>query len=508
MPRDWLGEVIGVLSPRAGYQRAAWRSGYEALRDLNHSRSYAAARRDRLSNDWIANGGSQDAEVSRDLWTLRNRQRQMRRDDTYAASICRVYTTFLVGDGITATAQHPDTAIAKAAQTAWDTWASSPVDGRSDFYGVQKTAISSLLDGDVLVSWSNVGGEPNARVRVLEGDYLDARRNQLLEDGGRIVQGVEYGPDGVVRAYWLFQNHPGDVFGFNGGKSLMSVRTLAADVGLMFETLRAGQSRGVPWLYAAMGKLRDVSDIEESIRIKKRVEACLSVFRSPGETGTPSPLGEQQTNPGTSNFETLRPGMIIQGQPGETITAINPSQSGDGDGFLRAAKMSAAAAAGVPYHLATGDVSQANYSSLRADVVPFYQRLDEVTAHVIQPFLDDAFRRRMQVAALKLRLPALSDVRADWTPPDRPWVDPLKEMQAEKMEVRSIPGEFARMCARRGIDWRKAIVLQAEINKFLDDNRVALDSDPRRLDGLGQIQPPASYLADPSKAAQADAEAA
>lgn len=503
MARDLIGAALALFAPRAAYRRETWRQAHDALSEISERR-YAAAKRDRLNNDWWAIGGSADAALMRDLVVLRDRQRQMIRDDVNAASARRQLVTHLIGDGITAQAIHPDEAVAGVAQECWDEWANSAVDGQDDFYGIQKQAIGGMIDGDAVVKWSPMNDQPDASVQVLEGDFLDNRRNQLLPDGGKIVEGVEFDSQGRRVAYWLFRYHPGDVFGYRGGAIGVSERIDARDIDHVFESLRPGQTRGVPWFHAALPTWRDVSEIEQSIQVKKRVEACLAIFRKPGDAPG-SPLGEQTTNLGTSNWETLRPGMIIQGQPGEEVTVINPSQSGDGDGFLRGRKMAAAAAAGVPFHLVTGDVSQANYSSLRADLIPFYERLDDVTFNVIVPRLcNPAFRRRMKVEALKRRLPALAQVTAEWTPPPRPWVDPLKDMTAEKMEMRTIPGEFARACTRRGLNWRKEIKVQGEINRAMDAERVALDSDPRRIDGMGGIQPAAPYLSASAGQAEAD----
>lgn len=493
---DLVGALIALVSPQAAYRREAWQQGYAGLKEIASERNYAAAKRDRLTSDWFANGASADAALARDLPTLRNRCRQMRRDDPYAAAATRVLVTHLIGDGITVQASHKDPDVASLAQEIWDGWAASPVDGQDDFYGVQKQTALGLIDGDCLIGWTPVDGLPDMACRVLEGDYLAQNISRRLPDGGKIIQGVEFDPAGRLVAFWLFPSHPGDIFGVQGGGSFgIANRLDARDFDFVLEKLRPGQTRGVPWLYAAMEKLRDVSEIEQSIRVKKRIEACLSIFRKPGEGQNVSPLGEQKTQVGMSNLETLRPGMIIQGQPGEDITVINPSQSGDGDRFLRGEKMSASAAMGVPYHLVTGDVSQANYSSLRADIVPYYQRLDDLTFNVIVPRLcDPAFKRQMRREAIVRQMPALLEVTTEWTPAPRPWVDPLKEMTAEKMEMRSIPGEFARAMTRRGLNWRKEMKLQAEINALNDSLRLASDSDPRRVDGMGAIQAAAPYL--------------
>lgn len=76
---DWLGEVIGWVSPRAAYNRRAWRMASSAL--AQHDRAYQAAERSRLSADRFTMGGSFDAAVASDLDEMRRRSRQSFRDN-------------------------------------------------------------------------------------------------------------------------------------------------------------------------------------------------------------------------------------------------------------------------------------------------------------------------------------------------------------------------------------------------------------------------------------------
>ncbi|WP_216651947.1 phage portal protein [Xylella taiwanensis] len=46
--------------------------------------------------------------------------------------------------------------------------------------------------------------------QVLEIDCLDSSKNLSLNDGGRIMNGIQYDPRGCVRAYWLCDTHPGE----------------------------------------------------------------------------------------------------------------------------------------------------------------------------------------------------------------------------------------------------------------------------------------------------------
>lgn len=500
-----LERLIGWVSPRAAYERQAWRTARDELAQLGAgARSYEAAARGRKTADWRAGAGSGDFELIADLPTLRARSRQMIRDNSYCAAAARNLVANIVGTGIEVRPVHADPTVAAEAQAIFADVAAAPVDveGRHDFYGVQKLAVRSMIEGgEALTNWRPEGDEPDRSVLMLEGDHLDAGQTRNLDNGGRVIAGVEFDAAGRRVAYHLFDRHPGDQLAY---LSLTTRRVPAIDVDHMFEAVRiSGQARGVPWFHAGLRRVRDVSDIEESVRIKKRVEACLAVFRKAADQGG-SPLAERTAQESGPDFETLRPGMIIQGRPGESIEVVNPNSVGDGDAFLRSQLMAVAASFGLPYHVMTGDVSQANYSSLRASMVVFWALLDDWIYNTVVPQLcTPAFRRIMRREALRRNDRRLLQVRPEWTPPKRAWVDPLKDVAAEIAEVRAFGG-MPDAFARRGRDYREALQEAADVAKLISDLGLALDSDPRRVNGSGGLQPAAGFLRPGGDAGSAD----
>src|SRR5690606_6466602 len=140
-----------------------------------------------------------------------------------------------------------------------------------------------------------------------------------------------------------------------------------------------GAVRGVSWLAPYALTLRDVADIEDAIRLKKKVQNCLALILTPGESdGPPAHLtSETETQgDGKPDVETLRPGMILRPKAGTQATTLPPAADGDSVDFIRQ-QLAAVSAAMVPYHLMTGDVSQANYSSLRAAMLGHWSLLDD-----------------------------------------------------------------------------------------------------------------------------------
>lgn len=481
--------LISAVSPRLGYQREAYRVG---LDDLRRQRSYAAGDRGRLNRDWRGDARSPDAAISGDLGLMRGRQRRMVRSNPLLAALKRNLIVGLIGDGITVRVLHDDPVVRERAQRRWDEFCARPLDGRDDFYGIQRQAASGLIDADCLLVWMPEDGKPDQRVMVISGDYLDHTLNQILNGGAKIVMGVEFDRSNRVVAYHIWEDHPGDLIMVNAGKRR---RVDARDVDLVYERLEPGMTRGVPLMHASLETEHERSETKRAIRVKKRIEACLALFRRPGDGGEAFAWGEQEKRASGQYQEQLRPGMIIYGQPGEEApTAIAPSSSGDGDGFLRTEAMQVCAGIGVPYHLGTGDYSQSNFTSMRSENIAYHARLDDWTQHTLDPsFIGPAFRRVMRLGVLEGDA-ELAKVRYEVLAPPRALTDPLKEIMAKVIEARAIPGAMARLLSAYGLDMEGAMKAQAEINTLIDKYGIAIDTDPRRVNGSGSLQPAAGYL--------------
>ena len=505
---SFIDSLVGFFDPKAGFQRRAYRNALALVSSAAQTRRYDAARLDRRTQNWMTSAASADMEVWRDLPRMRDRCRDLVRNNPYAQAGITALVANLVGDGIEARAEHSDERLAEAAQRAWNNWADHPVDGRNNFYSLQSQVVRATVEGgNGLLVWSSDGKMINNRVRALEGDWLDHTRTQELANGTRVIHGIETDPSGNRVSYHLLQRHPGDVLGGIGGTISLdgqppntvglygSKPVPAADVDHVYRCDRIGQSMGVPWLAQAVSALYYIGELNDATLQKKRVEACLALIRRPSLDDGLSSIGEKETQSNGQVWETLRPGGIYTARPGEEISVVNPSSSGDGDVFIRRQLEAVAASLGVPYHLLTGDVSQANYSSLRAATVAFWALLDDWLAHTVVPHVcDPAWKRIMQREALVQKEPRLVEVTASWTPPPRAWVDPEKDINAEIKAIRSGLTTMSESLSSRGRNWRDQISQIATFNTAADAADLALDTDPRRIDARGQIQPPTGFI--------------
>jgi len=495
---DIIDRAIEPFAPRWTAQRIAARAGIAAYRQ------YDAASYGRRGRGIKRPQTDADAENAPAIARLRATGYEMFRNNKYVNGAVRHMVADTIGDGIAPQFAHAEKSVAQKAQDHWNRWAESKVDGEDDFYGYEKIATqTTIVGGEALTVWKDDKGLPNSRIMGLEGDYLDQSKLEERADGSRIVQGVEFDRFFDRSAYWLFDKHPGS---FSLLSTFKSAPISAQYVDHLYDRQRFGQTRGVSWLAAVALDLNDIGDIEDAVRMQQKVQACLGLILVPGSGEGTSPLstsGQPTRDPTKTGRleESVSPGMIYRAQMGDQVQTINPSQSGGAVDFIKQ-QLAAASATLAPYHRMTGDVSQANYSSLRAAMLGQWSLLDDWQQNIIIPRLvKPAVQRRMQLAALETGDRRILDCAVTYALPVRRFVDPIKDLMAELIEIRSGIKTLSRSLAERGLNTEEHLQAIKQVNDQIDLLGLALDSDPRRLTDAGVLQIAAGYIAPRPEAA-------
>jgi lambda family phage portal protein len=143
--------------------------------------------------------------------------------------------------------------------------------------------------------------------------------------------------------------------------------------------------------------------------------------------------------------------------PGADVRFSTPGQGlAQAVDFLRAQDREIAAGAGLTYEALTGDMAQATYSSARVSALDFRRRAEMLHRTVIEAqFLRPLWRRWQEVRALAgdfapSDLPARLTVK--FVAPGWPWVDPLKEVNADAAAVAAGFKSRQEVIAARGRD--------------------------------------------------------
>lgn len=446
---------IAVLAPVYAARRARARGLIDAYETASDQvRRFEAASTGRNAGNWNATSGSMDAEIRPALARLRNRSRDMTANNCWAASAVEAYQTDLVGTGflwkpLGVNRKPLPERLETKARRIFQQWYESTrcdIQNALSMPSMQSLIVREMIEaGEVIVRRIWTGETPVPfRLQVLEADHLDLSKDgYTLENGGRIVQGVEYDRVGRVRAYWLLRDHPGD---WSATLNMTSERIPAEDVIHLFERLRAGQTRGIPRGTPAMMKLRDHDDYEVAEQLRMKSLACLVGFvhdLGPDEgpaIGSPTGRAEDEGDPknGVPATRRFSPGTWQTLPPGKTITFSRPTGDAQFAEYSHVSLRAVAAGYGVSYEKLSNDLRNVNFSSGRMGALKYHANLERLTWLTFVPILlDRLWEWVTEAVAIAGDQELQQSVVARWTGPRRPMVDPSIEVPAETRNVRA-----------------------------------------------------------------------
>jgi lambda family phage portal protein len=478
-PINALDRAIMAFAPKWGLSRVMARLAV---------RHYEAASMGRRTTNWQRRLTDAHSAAGGSLATLRAHSRDLIRNNGWARNARRTVNRNVVGYGITPKAVG---AVPEKVREAWKRWAGTTqcdAAGRLTFSGLQKLAMNTVFEsGEVLVRrrWRRPSDDLAIpmQLQVLEPDFLDTSKNGIRgEQGGPIIYGIEFDAIGRRVAYWLFDSHPGSVF----LASPVSRRIPASEIIHSYDVERAGQDRGVPWLVAAILKLKDFDEFEDAQLMRQKIAACFVGLITDPQGEATSGMGEADVS--TPGIETMEPGTMLTAPPGKDVKFGNPPLVTD-DGFSVRTLRGAAAAIGVTYEDLTGDYSQVNFSSARMSRLAHWGNVYDWQWNMLIPqFCDPTWRWAMEAAAFAGLVSATELPAAEWTPMPMPMTDPDKEARANVIRLRSGQATLPQVLREQGLDPDAHLAEIAAANKKLDQLGIWLDSDPRRTSAAGLTQ--------------------
>ena len=287
------------------------------------------------------------------------------------------------------------------------------------------------------------------KLQVVEPDLLDHSKDSLyLENGGYIFQGVEFDKSLRRAAYWLYDRHPSDQL------SIQSRRIPAGDILHIFLQERAGQIRGVPWSSSVMLRMHDFDEYEDAQLIRQKIAACFSVFvEDSPDLALPSGTGAT-SNGKTERIERVEPGMIEYLEPGKKITMASPPAAEGYESYTKKTLQGISAGLGVSYETLSNDLSNVNFSSGRMGWLEFHRNITEWQSRIMIPLVCDPiwewFIESLFLRGLLKEKNAL--ITAEWTPPRREMIDPVKEIKGMSEMVRNGFDSWQNQVRQLGLD--------------------------------------------------------
>jgi lambda family phage portal protein len=427
-------------------------------------RSYQGALYNRLTSDWFTTSTSADSEILGDLRTLRNRTRDLVRNNDYAKNAVRVMTNNIVGKGISLQSQvmmrrggKLDEKLNTEIEEAWQYWISAEychTAGVLGFQDIEQLIVKSLIEsGEVLVRLVRqpfAGSPVPLALEIIESDQLADE----YTSGGDKRLGIEVDQWQRPVAYHLYPYHPGD-YQFSGNYQTNRVNRIPSnEIIHLFICDRPGQSRGVPWFHSAISRLRNIGGYEEAEIVAARAQANVMGFiQSPDSEF----FGSDENG---NRITKLAPGAIETLQPGEVFSGFAPTRPNQGfDPFMRCMLRGVAAGIGMSYESLSRDYSNTSYSSARTALIDERDAYRVIQAWLIRKFHRQVFKSWLSMAYLAsaISLPGyerspMHYCKDKWVARGWQWVDPESEVAAYKEAIKAGFTTISEVVAQTGQD--------------------------------------------------------
>lgn len=395
--------------------------------------------------------------------TIVARSRYLCTNNSYAQLAKEEFISGMVGNGITPAPTTKDIPLKNNLIQVFNDWCDqADADGLLDFYGIQAMVAGEVFEGGECflrfrTRYPSDGFAIPFQLQVIPTEMLAVEYNKIITPpspngnglGRRIECGIEFDELNRRVAYHFYKVHPGTDLPF--GLVLGQYNPVPADEIIhVYKPIRAGQVRGVPFTLASMATLAILDLFDDAELERKRVAALFGAFiERPTTDDQDSPLGIRTVanfDATIDNTPVMEPGATIDLNPGEKVSFSTPVDVGNSyEAFQYRNLLRAAAGLTIPYANMTGDLKSVNYGSIRAGLLTFRRRIAALQRNILifqlnrkvwNRWLDEAvLAGEVDISPAEYLQRRRELIRVNWTPPRWDWIDPLRDIQAEKLAV-------------------------------------------------------------------------
>jgi len=431
-------------------------------------RSYTGANTGRLFADFLTTSTSADAEIKNNIRILRDRARELSRNDSYIARYLNLMISNVVGKHgirVSSKARNDDGSLDIGAniliERAWKEWSNlgnCTANGRLSFLDCQKIFVETLCrDGEVLVRKIKSSDSPfGFTLQFLEADHLDENKNKAADkNGNSIKMGVEINKYGKPIAYHLFKKHPFDNTYPKPAQEY--IRVPADEIIHAYIPQRAEQTRGVSLVATAMANVKMLNGYLEAEIVAARVGASkMGFFTSSDGDGY---VGDGEMEDTYSPSMNAQAGVFEQLPAGMDFKAFDPNHPTSAfDSFTTSVLRSIASGLNISYHSLSNDLTSVNYSSIRQGALEdrsmymIYQQF--VIEHFVNPIFQSWLEMAISTGYINLPMGKFDKFAnaINFIPRSFSWIDPLKEMQANVIGLQNGTLTYADISASYGRD--------------------------------------------------------
>jgi len=357
-------------------------------------------------------------------------------------------------------------------------------------YEIQVTGGSDKQNREIEQLWRNWHSRPEIRnvlsggevaqmvmrELIVTGDFTAIKTDkgvlQLFEaeqladpGGGNYKAGIKKDLYGAPMMFYLcpWKNYGVDT---RNGRGVP-----VSDIVFVTNPERPSQLRGVPACQAVFPMLHRINDVcdSEAIAWQLLSRLAVSITREQGAQVGYTESKEDDTKDATelegdlaTRLTELDYALLFHGNPGEEVKGIERNIPGmNFSESLRTFLRLLGLPLGMPLELVLLDWTQSNYSQSRAVLEQAYQKFVRWQNKLRDFYYRPLFEWKFESWRAGMNMSAKKEINVSWITPDYPWIDQLKEAQAQATKVERGFTTHSAVCKSLGTD-RDEIIVQRE----------------------------------------------
>lgn len=478
--------VVGWFDPARAIKNAALRARMRmhgaSPQTLSGSFNGGSSTRRRV-RAWNPSAGSADADTLDDLPRLRERSRDAVRNEEAGGAAIRDAVANVIGRGLVPQSTPDIRALPgvsdeevqdwqRETEMVWPFWASQTAadfERRETFRGLSRLAYRSYLENGDCVALIRQRPTMNSPlqtcIQLIEADRVSNPYGAA--DGSpapkrpenAVLGGVERNKNGVPVAYWIQDQHPGEIASFRSSsfytwKRIPSVGSIGQPLVLhICNPERIGQTRSPPFLAPILEALHSIAGYRaeaiDAARLANIFSVAITNEAGAGGIGTPgwSVDGETGGEPTVGDDEiALGGGSVFELRSGQRIDQIKPEHPIQSfEAFQNAVLKLCGARLGIPLEVLTKHF-ESSYTAARAAMQSAWRFYIDERSNFEERF-NTPIRETVLIEAIGVGL--VKPPRDFWTSKLRKWawlrctwhgpaptlLDAVKEIMAGSMAV-------------------------------------------------------------------------
>lgn len=419
-------------------------------------RAFAAAAINRATSDWTSTRTTIDNDIRMGNPIVRERARDLEKNNDYAKGFIRGLRNNVVGPNgfmLQMNIKNPDGTPDKSAndmiEESWEDFSQKEhcsVDGQMSLRAIEDLLmIYTGRDGEgMLRPIARKQSKYGIQLQIIEPETIDERYSVRKDNGNVVKMGVEVDKWRRPINYYLLDTKPEyELYGFLQASYDHQIIP-ASEILHGYDRWYANQTRGVSWMVQSMIKMRMLTSYEEAAVINARVAASKMGFLVRKGFEGASYTGDDKDADGNI-ITSAEPASLEQLPAGMEFQPWDPQfPNQQHEMFMKSTLKGISTGLGMAYMSLTSDLAEANYSSMRAGLLPERDNYKRIQQWFIEMYLRPLFTRWLESAMLKGQIKFPSGKTLPFEKFDKfnkpvfigrrwEWVDPLKDAQAHLM---------------------------------------------------------------------------